>query len=186
MRSSAELAARSRICAVQQSCAANGMAIAPIMMNGTRTFVLFKRFIGGQSFTMKFIAEMRNHQRALAERARYGVTIVVGCLYALLLAACTTNLKPAPEARTVSDGRPAALNEVACIRVTVMPDQWSGRPADLSNVAIPLRVSIENRSDQPLRIRYQEFRLVGPRSFTSTAIPPYKVEGTVIEPVFLP
>ena len=48
------------------------------------------------------------------------------------------------------------------------------------------RVEIENNGDQPLRIRYREFKLLGPRSFTNTAIPPYQVEGTVVKPVFLP
>ena len=55
---------------------------------------------------MNFIAEMRNYRRTSAKKARYGVAIAVGCLCPLLLAACTTNLKPAPEARTVSAGRP--------------------------------------------------------------------------------
>ena len=83
-------------------------------------------------------------------------------------------------------GREPAFSEVAGIRVTVIPDQWSGSPADLDKLATPLRVTIENGSNQPLRIRYSEFRLIGPRSFTSAVIPPYKMEGTVIKPVLLP
>lgn len=67
-----------------------------------------------------------------------------------------------------------------------MPNQWSGSPADLHDVTTPLLVHIDNRSDQPLRIRYSEFKLLAPPSFTSSAIPPYNIEGTVIKPVFLP
>ena len=113
------------------------------------------------------------------------VAIITLLSFSAFVAGCTANLRPAPKARTVRN-EPAAFSEVAGISVTVVPNQWSGSPADLHDVATPILVHIANNSDQTLRVRYSEFKLVGPRSFTSTAIPPYKVEGTIVKPVFLP
>jgi hypothetical protein len=111
---------------------------------------------------------------------------VAGLPAALLLTGCGASLTPAPEARTIPGQQLAAFVEVSGVRMVIVPDQWSGSPADLRDVATPLRVTIENRSNQPLRIRYREFKLVGEGSFRSAAIPPYKIEGTVVKPVFLP
>jgi hypothetical protein len=122
-------------------------------------------------------------QRAFLARVGAVIAAVGFCA---LLAGCAANLKPAPQARTIRDNQPAAFSEVAGIRVMVMPNQWSGNPADLSDRVTLFQLEIENGSDQPLRIRYREFKLVGPESFTTTAIPPYKIEGTVVKPVFLP
>jgi hypothetical protein len=123
------------------------------------------------------------YQRVFLARV---VAVIAALGFCALLAGCAANLEPAPQAQTVGDNEPAAFSEVAGIRVMVVPNQWSGSPADLSDHVTLFQLEIENGSDQPLRIRYREFKLVGPRSFTTTAIPPYKVEGTVVKPVFLP
>ncbi|MGH7825691.1 MAG: hypothetical protein ACREQ7_11030 [Candidatus Binatia bacterium] len=107
-------------------------------------------------------------------------------LPALLLIGCGVTLAPAPGANTLPGNKAAAVAEAGGVRMVVMPNRWSGSPADLKDVVTPLRVTIENGSGQPLRIRYNEFALVGPAGFTASALPPYKVEGTVVEPVFLP
>jgi hypothetical protein len=119
------------------------------------------------------------------QRARVAAAIAV-VWFSVFVAGCAGNLKPAPQARTVRTHEPAAFSEVAGIRVAVVPNQWSGSPADLGDSVTVFRVEIENGSYQPLRIRYREFKLVGPGSFRTTAIPPYQVEGTVVKPVFLP
>jgi hypothetical protein len=111
---------------------------------------------------------------------------VAGLPAALLLNGCAASLNPAPEARTIPGKNLAAFVEVAGVRMVIVPDQWSGSPADLGDLATPLHVTIENRSNQPLRFRYGEFKLLGSRGFKAIAMAPYKIEGTVIEPVFLP
>jgi hypothetical protein len=45
---------------------------------------------------------------------------------------------------------------------------------------------LKTEAISPWRIRYREFKLVGEGSFRSAATPPYKIEGTVVKPVFLP
>lgn len=112
--------------------------------------------------------------------------IIVLFLPGLLLIGCNARLAPAPGANTVPAEKTAAFAESAGVRIVVAPNQWAGDPADLQNVATPLRVTIENRSAQPLRIRYDEFTLTAPAGFKATAQAPYKIEGTVIKPVFLP
>jgi hypothetical protein len=122
------------------------------------------------------------HQRVFAARVTVAITVL---WFSAFVAGCA-NLKPAPQARTVRNNEAAAFSEVAGIRVAVVPNRWSGSPADLAERMTIFRVEIENGSDQPLRIRYREFNLVGPRSSSSTAIPPYRIEGTVVKPIFLP
>ena len=123
------------------------------------------------------------YQRVFLAKVAAAITVLQ---FSAFVAGCAANLKPAPQARTVRTNEPAAFSEVAGVRLVVVPNQWSGSPADLGELVTIFRVEIENGSDQPLRIRYREFKLVEPGSFTNTAIPPYQVEGTVVKPVFLP
>lgn len=123
------------------------------------------------------------YQRVFLARVVAAITVL---WFSAFLDGCAANLKPAPQARTVRNNKPAAFSEVAGVRVAVVPNQWSGSPADLGDLVTIFRVEIENGSDQPLRIRYREFKLVAPGSYMNTAVPPYQVEGTVVKPVFLP
>jgi len=102
----------------------------------------------------------------------------------LLSAGCggPARLRPAPTVRTVPGDDKSAVAAAEGVRMVVETDKWSGNPGNLEQVVAPLRVTIENRSEQPLRIRYNEFTLTSASGFTYAAIPPYKVEGSVTTP----
>ena len=109
----------------------------------------------------------------LALTVGFILTLALGC-------GPRTELMPAPSAQRLSDRTGAAVAEVAGVRVIVDPNQWDGQPADLTRL-IPLHVTIDNQSGKPLRLRYNEFKLVTDSS-VATALPPYQIAPTVGSP----
>jgi len=104
-------------------------------------------------------------------------------LIALLLGsgcARTAQLAPAPEANRVAGEENSAVAEVAGVRAVVNGNTWSGEPANLEDQFTPIQVTIENHSGRPLRVRYNEFALVSASGFHYAALPPYKIEGSVV------
>lgn len=99
-------------------------------------------------------------------------------------------LKPAADARLVAGEPLAGASESAGVRVVVWAEAWQGRPEDLERKLTPLRVTIENTSDQPLRVRCEEFKLDSDRGVSQSPLPPLRIEGTVTEtadrPVYVP
>lgn len=116
----------------------------------------------------------------------YRLTLLL--LSALLVTACMgrVKLRPAATAQTLPGEKKAAVAEAAGVRMVVETDQWSGYPVNLNQVATPLRVTVENRSSEPLRLRYNEFTLSGAEGFTAAALPPYRIEGSVTTAVARP
>ncbi|HLL82252.1 MAG TPA: hypothetical protein VK420_06360, partial [Longimicrobium sp.] len=95
----------------------------------------------------------------------------------LALSGCATvGIQPAPDATMVAGDTNAAFAVASDVRVTVRTDAWQGGPADLERVLTPLEVTIENNSGQPVRVRYQDFGLVGEGGFRYAAIPPFATE----------
>ena len=75
---------------------------------------------------------------------------------------------------------------VAGIRVDVVADAWTGIPLDMGDIE-PLLVTVSNASGHPLRIRYDQFMVVGPGGDREAALPPFEIRGTVlVDPVFTP
>jgi hypothetical protein len=68
------------------------------------------------------------------------------------------------------------------VDVTVSANQWSGYPPTLEGLTA-LQVTIMNKSERPLRIRYDEFTLVHPSGFVAAALPPLSIRGTALVPV---
>lgn len=99
-----------------------------------------------------------------------------------LLGGCaqSPNLEPAPEADQVTRLIDAAEVEAAGVRVLVQADAWPGYERIVTEVT-PLRVRIVNDSGQPLRLRYQDFALVGDAQ-VYPALPPRRIGGSVSEP----
>ncbi len=127
--------------------------------------------------------------RGVQGAGRRGITLAL--LAVCLLAGCAVQrLRPAPEAQLAPESPNAALAEAAGIRIIVEPDAWVGRPRNLESEITPLRVTIENDSDQPLRIRYNEFALHTDTGAHYPALPPLDIRGTVLEqsdrPVYVP
>jgi hypothetical protein len=98
----------------------------------------------------------------------------------LLVSSCATatRLVPAPSAERVPGEKNAAVEEVDGVRITVTPNAWLGVPNDLDAEMTPLKVTIENRSNHSLRIRYTDFSLSTSAGVRYVALPPYKITGS--------
>jgi hypothetical protein len=105
---------------------------------------------------------------------------------ALIVSGCATGVRldPAPEAQRVSDRETAATGQVAGVQVTARPDAWPGE-APISREVMPMRVTVGNSGQVPVRMRYGDFRLeAAGRAYR--ALPPFEITGTVSEPVATP
>jgi hypothetical protein len=91
-------------------------------------------------------------------------------------------LSPAPEAEVHSEVDQAAISKVAGVNVVVQARAWEGTTA-IKDEIVPLKVTIENNSGKMISIRYSDFSLISPTGDHYAALPPYKIEGTVEEPV---
>jgi hypothetical protein len=82
---------------------------------------------------------------------------------ALLAVGCAERaVRPAPDAPPLPGARNAASADVAGVRLRVESSAWHGTPPNLTRAVVPLRVSIENRSNHLLRVRYRDFAFRGP------------------------
>jgi hypothetical protein len=97
----------------------------------------------------------------------------------------TTSLPPASGELNVSARRAETVSDV---RVTAMVGIWPGGEAVFNRVT-PVKVLIENKSDQPLRINYESMRIRGGPGDYYAALPPYsgmrgrRVLGTGLQQV---
>ena len=103
---------------------------------------------------------------------RYASTTAIG---ALVLSAMAW---PATGQEAEEKGIQATASGVV---VTVAADAWAGTPNVLTEV-VPLRVTIENNSRAPIRLRYSEFILAG-KSARVPALPPFEIKGSETETV---
>ncbi len=91
---------------------------------------------------------------------------------------------PAPTAKTLAGNKEVAVSQAAGARIEADGKAWSGEPANLPSAIAPVKVTITNDSGRPLRIRYRDFSLTTASGFTSLALPPMKITGSVpSEPV---
>lgn len=99
-----------------------------------------------------------------------------------LMAACAQpQLMPAERAQLVPGQPLAAVTQNAGVRMTVQAGAWSGYPDDLSSELTPLLVTIDNRSDQPVRVRYEDFSIATGRGTHYTPLPPLRIQGSVTQ-----
>lgn len=99
-----------------------------------------------------------------------------------LLAGCATHLAPAPEAVRLGHGpRASAVAEAEGVRVIARADAWRGDPEGLEFEVTPVLVAIQNDGARPVRLRYEQFALVGPAGTRFAALSPFDVEGVVVE-----
>ncbi len=112
--------------------------------------------------------------------------LMLACSMAVLwTAGCATEstLRPAPEA-TIVEGTPkAAVATADGVRMEAQVDAWRWTPSDLAHQLTPILVRLENESDRPLRVRFEEFELVTPSGMSYAALPPFDIEGEVTERV---
>src|SRR5687767_8699647 len=101
--------------------------------------------------------------------------LVTALAIAALCTACARSLKPAPEAQRVPGNELAAVTESAGVQMIVEAGAWDGEPSNLVRELTPLRVSIKNNSDRPVRVRYDDFAIDTGRGITYTPLPPLKI-----------
>jgi hypothetical protein len=103
--------------------------------------------------------------------------VVVGCSHPVVL-------KPASSAQAVAGQRDTAVAEDHGVRLTAT-GRWQGDPSDLWRTVTPVRVTIENNSGEPLRIRYSDFALTSAQGMAATAMPAFQVHKPgVVKPYF--
>jgi hypothetical protein len=116
-------------------------------------------------------------------------TILATCT--LILSGCATSrLQPASDAQLVPNQPLAAASESAGVRLVVQAEAWRGAPERLDRELTPLKVTIENESDRPVRVRYEDFILETGRGLQYTPLPPINIKGEVTQtadaPVYVP
>ena len=108
-------------------------------------------------------------------------------LAAIASVGCGRNpdLSPAPGAQLVSAPGEAAIAEAGGVRLTAQVQAWDADPENLQDVMTPIRVEIFNGSNEPIRVRNQEFQLVTTEKRLA-AIAPYNIDEEVAQRVDLP
>lgn len=104
-----------------------------------------------------------------------GRLFLIAC--ALGAAGCTSTLTPAPAANEISGRGEGATIASNGVRMTARADAWEGTPQTLHRHVTPMRVTIVNEGAVPVRIAYNQFRLVGDSGRRYSALPPFQIEG---------
>lgn len=105
--------------------------------------------------------------------------VLLYALTALMLAAscviAETKLQPLPNTPTVEGN--TAVAEAQGVRMVANGASWHGNPSDLEHAVTPVQIGIENRSGRALRIKYDEFVLVGDSRFQYSALSPFETSN---------
>lgn len=94
----------------------------------------------------------------------------------------TADLEPAPSTTPVPGMEDAARTSVDGVNILTQTDEWTGAQP-IHDEVTPIRMRIENNSGQPITVQYDKFALVDPTGERYSALPPFRIEGTVDEPV---
>ncbi|MFP4165411.1 MAG: hypothetical protein ACLFQB_15740 [Chitinispirillaceae bacterium] len=101
------------------------------------------------------------------------------CLTSIFLANCSpaVRLSPSPDARVPSGIPEAAFEDSAGVKILVETESWTGFPA-IEEYVTPVRVTVTNSGDEPVRIRYHQF-VLEVNSDKFRAQPPYQLQGMI-------
>lgn len=115
---------------------------------------------------------------------------LLGMVVLTLVGCAPLHLRPAPGAQIVPTAPLAAADHDAGVRIVVQPDAWRGTPEHLDRELTPMKVTIDNGSDRPLRICYEDFILETGDKLQLLPLPPLDIRGQVTErsdtPIYLP
>lgn len=100
-------------------------------------------------------------------------------IIALLVAGCATTLEPAPGANRVEGRGEGAIAANNGVRVIARAEAWRGVPRELNGQLTPMLVTVVNDSAMPIRISYNKFRMVSESGRRYSALPPFRIDGTV-------
>lgn len=103
-------------------------------------------------------------------------------------------IRPAPQAREASGPGWGAVDRVAGVRMTAASGAWREYVPAAAGVT-PVKVTVENRGERPVRIRYGDFALMSPAGERFSALSPFGLDprgeslaaaaGPVTDPEFL-
>lgn len=103
-----------------------------------------------------------------------------------VIAGCSNGTKVAPKAPAAR--APAAevleVDHVEGIAIDAHTNAWPGDLAVLLYVT-PVRMTLTNHTDRPIRVSYPLFQLVTPSGRRYSALPPFKIEGSPAEPAIM-
>lgn len=108
------------------------------------------------------------------------LSLVMIALILTFAAGCATRhayLVPAPTDH-LTDARHAATASADYVSITVVPDDWNGRPHNLYKRVTPLKARIENHGKEPIRLVYRDFDVQTPQGNLLAALPPSQIRGT--------
>ena len=108
-----------------------------------------------------------------------GLAAVIGCGHGRLV--------PSDAAKLVYGTNAAAFVVADGLRCTAESTAWEGRPGELPPSVMPIKVRIRNDSDKPVRVRYEDFALLGAngRRYRSLPLVPLQHGGTsAIRPIY--
>jgi hypothetical protein len=91
--------------------------------------------------------------------------VFVGCIP-------KTQLRPSPGVQALAQDPAAAVTEQAGVRLVADGAAWEGHPSNLERRLTPVEVRLENSGERPLRVRYEQFGLLGGSRFQYTALTP--------------
>jgi hypothetical protein len=97
------------------------------------------------------------------------------------------HLVPSDAAKVVPGTDGAAFVVADGLRCTAEAAAWKGRPDDLPAFVAPIKVRIRNDSDVPVRLRYQDFVLLGTNGRKYRPLPPVPMDhqaGLTISPIY--
>lgn len=113
----------------------------------------------------------------MVHNTRMYLSTLILCLF-LVACATETRLKPAPGALTIGEDK--VFDSVRGVEVTANPDAWRGRP-EITDVVVPIRVTIRNHSESPIMIRNRLFSLTRQEDRESfAALQPGEITGSVV------
>lgn len=110
--------------------------------------------------------------------------LAAACSLLVMLAygcASEPQLRPAKEANLAKGVDDGAVASEAGVSLEAQVNAWRWTPEHLNEELTPVLVRIENNSDVPLRVRYEEFQLVTTRGIVYAALPPFDIRGKVTE-----
>jgi len=68
-----------------------------------------------------------------------------------------------------------AYDQESGVQVLVEGDAWHANPKDLEKVMTPIRVTVHNRSAQPIRVTFSDFALESPTATRVSPLPPFSM-----------
>lgn len=98
------------------------------------------------------------------------------------LSACAhPHYVPVEPANFVPNERDVGGASVEGVVIRADVDTWKGDPDNLKTALTPVRVTIENNSNQPLSLRYPNFEVSNPAGVQVRALPPFQIHGSITE-----